>query len=269
MKMKKKTLAMLLSASLVISSAAFGTIAYLTDRAAVTNRFTIGNVSIDVDETLVKPDGTPVGDLNNDGQPDRTTEVNGEEGNTYHLMPGQSYTKDPTLTVKANSEESYVRMLVTITHIDTLKAIANVPVGQFFLPENYVKDADDQSTWNPAVWPCIGITEGTVTINAGTADEAVVPAATYEFRYHTTVAGTKDGAPADVRLEPLFTSFTIPGELTGEQLTLLQPVEIRVVGQAIQKEGFDTADLAWAAFPETVTTTFVTPDQQEDSAAGV
>lgn len=267
--MKKKTLAMLLSTALVITTASFGTIAYLTDRAAITNRFTIGNVSIDVDEAVVTPDGEPV-DSDNDGSPDRTTEVNGEEGNTYHLMPGQTYTKDPTLTVKANSEESYVRMLVTITHIDRLKAIANVSAGQFFLPENYVKDADGQSTWNSAVWPCVGITEGTATINAGTEDEATVPAATYEFRYHTTVAGMKDGEPADVTLEPLFTAFTVPGELTGEQLAQLQPVEIRVVGQAIQKEGFDTPDLAWAEFPETtVTITSTTPDQQEDNAAGV
>lgn len=267
--MKKKTLVMLLSAAMIITTAAFGTIAYLTDRASVTNRFTIGNVSIDVDEAVVTPDGVPVGDLDQDGKPDRTSPdpTTGEEGNTYHLIPGKTYIKDPTLTVKAGSEESYVRMLVTITHLDILKAMANVPDGQHFLPEIYAKDADGDSAWNAAVWPCVSITEGTATINTGTENEAVVPSATYEFRYHTTVAGVDaNGAPADNRLEPLFTAFTVPGELTGDQLAQLQAVEIRVDGQAIQKEGFDTADLAWAAFPAPVTTT---QTQQGDNAAGV
>lgn len=269
--MKKKTLVMLLSVAMIITTAAFGTIAYLTDTASVTNRFTVGNVSIDVDEAVVTPDGVSV-DTDGDGEEDRTSPNpdTGEEGNLYHLLPGQTYTKDPTMTIIAGSEEAYVRMLVTLTYIDRIKAA----LGDGFMPGDHVDGYDADK------WQYIGMTDGS-EMNA--ADETV-QTMTYEFRYHTTVAGMKDGAPADVRLEPLFTAFTVPGVLTGDQMAQLQPSEIRVVGQAIQVKGFDDADAAWAEFfPQENTgaaddTTdestddtageTTTEDQQEDSAAG-
>ena len=40
--------------------------------------------------------------------------------NSYKLMPGTTYTMDPTVTVKAGSEESYVRMKVTFNNAAAL-----------------------------------------------------------------------------------------------------------------------------------------------------
>lgn len=238
--MKKKTLILLLCAALTVTAAAIGTIAYLTDTAAITNTFTVGNVSIKLEETDVNPSGRPI-----DAQGNETAvPVRKEAGNLYHLMPGQTYVKDPTLTVLVGSEESYVRLLVTITHINSVRAA----LGPGFLPENHVAD------WNPALWPCAGVTETTEKINPGTPQEADVPIAVYEFRYHKTIGtrGDASSPAADVMLEPLFTSFTVPANLSGAQLSQLAQMEIRVEGQAIQSTGFASADEAWTAFGQQV-----------------
>ena len=212
MKSKAKVLTLVLCAVLLVAGSVMGTLAYLTDSKEVVNTFTVGDVEIKVDETDVTPDGKPVEDA------DRV------EGNEYHLIPGQTYTKDPTMTVKKGSEESYVRMMVTINCISQLRTI----FGQDFLPHEFIEGKDSN------IW----VYESTVENGDNTV--------TYEFRYHKTVDAFE--ATEDVVLEPLFTSFTIPGEMTGEQLATIADLEIRVEGHAIQTATFANDDAAWAAF---------------------
>ena len=164
-------------------------------------------------QVKVTPDGKPV-------DPEERVQEN-----EYHLIPGLSYTKDPTLTVKANSELSYIRILVTIEQMDKIQAA----LGQDFLPETVV------TGWDSALWPCVA------TVNNGDGSY------TYEFRYAQTV-DTMDGK--DLELKPLFTSFTVPGKLTGAQMQTLKDVKIVVEGHAIQANPFTSADEAWAAFAE-------------------
>jgi predicted ribosomally synthesized peptide with SipW-like signal peptide len=212
MKTQAKVLIAALCAVLLVVGSVMGTLAYLTDRQAVVNTFTVGNVDITVDEAPVTPDGEVI-----PGE-DRV------EGNDYHLIPGQTYTKDPTMTVKKGSEESYVRMMVTINCISQLRGI----FGDGFLPHEYI-DGKDSNIW---------VYNSTVENGDNTV--------TYEFRYYKTVDAFE--ATEDIVLEPLFTSFTIPGELTGEQLATIADLEIRVEGHAIQTASFDSADAAWTAF---------------------
>ncbi|MBQ3185589.1 MAG: hypothetical protein IJB54_06380, partial [Firmicutes bacterium] len=114
--MKKKTL-MIISIAAVMVLAVGGILAYLTDTAGVTNTFTVGNVDITVDEAKVNEEGKPLGE--NDQVVDevedavRVSDTTNPDGsitpaNKYHIVPGLTYVKDPTMTVKAKSEESYV-----------------------------------------------------------------------------------------------------------------------------------------------------------------
>ena len=214
MKSTHKALLLTLCAALLVAASVFGTLAYLTSTDEVVNTFTVGKVELKLDEADVNTDGTYV-----NGHDTRV------EANEYHLLPGLSYTKDPTLTVKANSELSYIRILVTIEQMDKLQAA----LGQDFLPETVV------TGWDSALWPCVA------TVNNGDGSY------TYEFRYAQTV-DTMDGK--DLELKPLFTSFTVPGKLTGAQMQTLKDVKIVVEGHAIQANPFTSADEAWAAFAE-------------------
>ena len=111
MKNAKKALILVLCAALLVGASVMGTLAFLQDETGpVTNTFTVGNVTITMDEAKVTEYGVVDGT-------DRVTT------NTYKLIPGHTYTKDPTMTVKANSEESYVRMLLTIKDAGDLDAV--------------------------------------------------------------------------------------------------------------------------------------------------
>ena len=57
MKTQAKVLVAALCAVLLVVGSVMGTLAYLTDRQAVVNTFTVGNVDITVDEAPVTPDG--------------------------------------------------------------------------------------------------------------------------------------------------------------------------------------------------------------------
>lgn len=211
-----KILILFLCAAVLVAASVFGTLAYLTSRDSVANTFTVGQVSITLDEAKVNPDGTPV-----EGA-DRVKE------NAYHLLPGMTYTKDPTLTVKAGSEDSYVRMLVTINclkELDALFAPDGADLTALFNgydPETWIYETEVRDTENNTV--------------------------TYEFRYKETV--TKSSA--DTVLDALFTSITVPGSFSGDDMKTIADLEITVVGHAIQTVGFADADAAWAAFNEQI-----------------
>lgn len=212
MKAKTKVLALAISAVVLVTATVIGTLAFLTSRDSVVNEFSVGNVTIEVDEAKVNPDGTL-----------DTTATERVDTNKYHLVPGNTYIKDPRVTVKAKSEESYVRMFVTINNLADLKAI----FGAGFLPQYYVEG------WDSTIWTPAGLTEK--------GDEV-----TYEFRYFETVDAS--ASDTDIVLDELFTSFTLPGEVTGEQLATINDLKITVVGNAIQASTFQNADEAWAAF---------------------
>ena len=91
--MKKKTLALLLALVLVFGAAVGGTIAYLTDTTGpIANTFTVGNVDINLTETFNT-------DTNNDQKDDAWK---------AQLIPGTTYTKDPVVTVTADSEDCWL-----------------------------------------------------------------------------------------------------------------------------------------------------------------
>lgn len=205
MKSKHKALLLSMCAVLLIVGSVFGTLAYLTDTESVTNTFAVGRVGLSLQETgMTDPD--------NDGV----------FGKAYHLLPGQSYEKDPTVTVDAKSEESYVRMIVTVKFENELTD------AELATNLDSIFTGHDAAKWNR-------------NAKVVSSDNKII---TYEYRYYTTVTGGDNGN----QLEPLFTGFTVPGEYTNEQIAVLDGMTIDVQAHAIQAAGFDTADDAWTAF---------------------
>lgn len=233
--MKRRSFIMLLCAIVVMSSAAFGTIAYLTDSRSLTNTFTVGNVAITLDEARTDPSGAPV---DADGNPvgENGTPARTQEGNQYKLIPGSTYTKDPTVTVKAGSESSYVRMLVTLDKAAELDAIyaalhaadALTYGSETFLPSFFVDG------WDSTIWPCVSMVK-----------DAAANTYTLVFNYKDIVTV---GAQEDAQLPALFTAIRIPGLLSGEQLNSIANLSASVTAQAIQNNTFDSAQAAWQSF---------------------
>ena len=228
MKKAKKIVALLLCAVLLVGASVAGTVAYLTSKTEVAkNTFAVGNVEIYLDETDIDKSKTKYGydQLLNDGR-DLYNAYEGE----YKLVPGCKHVKDPTVWIKDGSEESYVRMMVTVTGLDGLKAVlSEYDVDGVFLLENLVEG------WDKTKWECASI-KGNV----------------YEFRYYTKVSGGTGSANGYTALPALFTNIKLPGDLlTNEDMDELDAVEIAVEAHAIQALGFENVDAAWAAFPTT------------------
>lgn len=243
MKTKSKALLLTLCAVLLIAASVLGTMAYLTSSAEVKNTFTIGKVEIKLDEAKVTADGIPV-----EGAARVTA-------NSYKLMPGTTYTKDPTVTVKAGSEESYVRMKVTFNNAAALmEMLPSADNLEDYTPEeialikkiapilfltNYTA-AD--TGWLPE-YTMFGMEKTLADPNYFVYD-AANDTVTYIFYYPTTVTATDK----DVVLPAVFTEISLPEHVTGEQLAELNNFQITVIAEAIQAGSFADAADAWSHF---------------------
>lgn len=219
MKKTSKALLLMLCAVLLVAASVLGTMAYLTSTDTVTNTFTVGKVAITLDEAKVGTDGKAL-------TGEKAERV---DANDYHLLPGGIYDKDPTVHIQPKSEESYVRLLVTITNYTSAAQVLETTDSGVILLENYV---DKNADWTH--------------VAAGYKQDDAKDTATYEFRYKNTVSNSSDTDV--VNLPALFNHITIPTSLNNDQIAKLDGVKISVVAQAIQADGFASADEAWEAF---------------------
>lgn len=221
MKTKSKALLLTLCAVLLVTASVLGTMAYLTSTDEVVNTFTVGSVKITLDEAKVTPDGKPVANAA------RVTE------NSYKLMPGHTYTKDPTIHVDAASEDCFIRAKVTLTNAKEWIAIATKYADNKV--ENIIQGTDDNIWW--VSQPAVDETANTVTYTF-----------VYKNESHTDELGKRIWTAADGTDLALFNKIVIPGDLTNDELKTVGNSKITVIAEAIQADGFETEAAAWAAF---------------------
>lgn len=237
MKTKSKALLLTLCAVLLVAASVLGTMAYLTSSDTVTNTFTVGKVEIKLDETdVTNPTGPRV------------------QANSYKLMPGTTYTKDPTVTVLNGSEASYVRMKVTFNNAKEIIALCTDPefagdgptgVENAFPLIRMVKFVEaNAAKWDGIIPDNMVETEDMLADAKYFAYDETADTLTYIFYYRETVTAPT----ADVVLPVLFDSITVPEWVTGEQLKALNNFQITVIAEAIQAGSFDNAADAWSHF---------------------
>lgn len=228
MKKTAKVLMLVLCAMLLVAGSVLGTLAYLQYQDNVTNTFTSGQVKIYMDEydwdrwgdVLPEDDSDNVLDLPGAEEIDN----NRDKVNEYELIPGRTVVKDPTVTVTADSEESYVYMKVSVQNLSNLTGVLTAEewyVNDTFMLQNLV------SGYEADTWKYVGFENDS-----------------YLFVYYKTVT-TKDSAD-ELELEPLFTHVTLPAaEFTNDNIGQINGVTINVSSYAVQAEGFATAESAW------------------------
>ena len=187
--MNKKSILVLLCVFALVAASTFGTLAYLTDTDEATNTFTVGKVAITLDEADVKTDGS----LDTE---ERVTE------NKYHLLPGHTYIKDPTIHVDVDSKDCY--LFVTVEN-----GLADIEAPET-IAEQMLKLGWKAITKFPGLYVYVGDTG---------LDKAAVSAGT------------------DI---VVFERFTIAGDnVTGATLDAHKDAEIVVTGYAVQMNGFE------------------------------
>lgn len=194
-KARKALIAAVCACALALGAA--GSLAYFTDSDAAVNTFTVGKVDISLDEGKLKDDGLTV---------DTSDRV---KANKYHLIPGQTYEKDPTVHVDADSDDCwlFVKVENDIAKIeDKDKTIASQMAANGWTPVSGETDVYAYKT-------IVSRSANVAVFSSFTIDGAGVNNATLA-KYDSGAEGT---------------------------------AAITVTAYAVQAAGFDTAKAAWDA----------------------
>lgn len=201
MKRTKQILAMLLCAVLLVTGTVAVTVAYLTASTnAVTNTFTVGSVAITLDEAKVTEYGVV----------DGTSRVS---TNTYKLIPGHEYVKDPTVHVTEGSEQCWLFVKVE-NGLAGIEATANTTTGV----KAKIADQMKSNGW----------------VELGSSYPNVY--------YFNSTIDAKDSQVDKV----VFNNFTLAGDATVADYA---NAKITIDAYAVQADGFDSAAAAWEAAP--------------------
>lgn len=207
--MKKKILVACLCVALAVLTVAGTTLAYLTSQDEVKNTFTVGNVAITLDEAKVNTDGSLVYKENT------TTPVDRVDNNSYKLMPGHKYIKDPTVHVDANSEDCWLFVKVE-NGLASYEATSSAAEGGY-------KTIADQIKAN------------------GWTELTGVTGVYYRAYPDTTNANQQNFV--------VFSEFQMSDTANADatKWAALKDATIVVTAYAVQADGFDTASAAWTA----------------------
>lgn len=211
---KKRFVAILLCVTLVALAAIGATFAYLTDTKSVNNTFTMGNVAIKLDETNV-----------NDPTGDRVT------SNAYNVYPGAVVKKDPIVhNVGANA--AYIRATVNVSNWMNLCAAYYPDFGIHFPEAGYEKSLELLVGQLGEGWSVVGVTIGDTFTDGAFG-------AKFILKYDGKLAAGADTTA-------MFQKVTIPAGIDNANTDSFK--EVKVVAQAIQADGFETWEDAFAAY---------------------
>ncbi|MBE6779929.1 MAG: hypothetical protein E7545_03010 [Ruminococcaceae bacterium] len=204
-KLIRNIIVLTLAAVVLVTTTVFTTMAYLLSTAKVSNVFTVGNVAIEMFETAVGPDGKqPVG-YNPNAKKTADT-------NSYHILPGETYWKDPTVYIKAGSAD-------TLLFVKARNQIANIETTE---AGKTMKDQMEENGWRRVAQTSIGdwiyvyAGENFDYNNSDNFAQIIIPKAT-------------EDTPID-----LFQTFTIDKACNEEAYKLAQGAAVTITAYAIQ-----------------------------------
>lgn len=213
---KKRFVAILLCVTLVALAAIGATFAYLTDTKTVDNTFTMGNVAIKLDETNV-----------NDPTGDRVT------SNTYNVYPGAVVTKDP-IVHNTGKNAAYIRATVNVSNWMNLCAAYYPDFKETFPNDGYKAALNLLVGELGEGWSVVGVEAGD-TFTIGQFD------AKFILKYDGKLAAGADTTA-------MFQKVIIPAGIDNASADAGSFSSVKVVAQAIQADGFDTWEDAFAAY---------------------
>jgi predicted ribosomally synthesized peptide with SipW-like signal peptide len=210
----KKTIAIVALVVLVAVASVLGTMAYLTDTKKVENTFTMGDVRIKLDET----------DVNNP-EGDRVTK------NDYEVYPGAIVTKDPIVhNVGANG--AYIRATVNVSDWMNLVAAYYPDFKETYPNEGYKAALNLLVGELGKGWSVVGVEAGDV-FTIGQFD------AKFILKYDGVLKGGENTTA-------MFQTVTVPAGIDNANTKSFNSVKVEA--QAMQANGFDNWEAAFAAF---------------------
>ena len=212
--MKKKILALSMCIALAAIAIVGASLAYFTDTKTATNTFTMGDVKIKLDETNV-----------NDPEGDRVA------SNEYNVYPGAVVTKDP-IVHNTGKNGAYIRATVNVSNWMNLVGAYYPDFKETFPNDGYKAALNLLVGELGEGWSVVDVVKGDV-FTIGQFD------AKFILKYDGVLAANNDTTA-------MFRTVTIPAGIDNANADSFD--EVKVVAQAIQADGFDTWEAAFAAF---------------------
>ena len=221
----------------IVAASVFGTVAYMTAASKVSNTFTVGNVTLTLDEGVVDANGQLV---SGGGRTD---------GNSYHLMPGKSYLKDPAITVAADTESCYL-FLVTRNQITEIQDPSKPTMADQMYANGWAIYKDTSA--GSRVWVYCG-SAANINGKFGDTEYTYTPVAVCGANRASAAAGIENVIVTnpDVMIK-IFQEFHITTDKS-TNLNIYSGAEVTINAVGIQSDSFGTIgditsiDKAWAA----------------------
>ena len=233
--MKKKLLTaavLTIAAIALVVATVFTTVAYLTSSSAVTNTFTVGNVGIELYESPVDTDGK---------KDPAVTGKKTSNGNNYHLLPGKTYDKDPTVYINSGSDTSYLFVKVRNTIVD-------IEQGNFVHTGGVTNVNDEKPTIHRQM-----LSLGWVLLGPTSTGDVYVYAP--QHKTNADSWGSPVGGTTNIDQVDVFHTFTVDEHA---DVSLYGGAKVNITAFAIQTAGFagdvgskTAVTAAWNAIVET------------------
>lgn len=194
------------------------TMAFLTASTAVSNTFTVGNISIEMFESHVDASGKK--------DPTTVGQRKSSYGNNYHLVPGKTYDKDPTVYVLPNGEPCYLfiklrNQIATFEEKHTTTDVTSNTMSSQMLENG---------------WVLIGTTStGDIYAYKGSAVEGDI-----KLDQLNTVVASKIAPQTHEQQFDVFDTFTVEHDITSDELAKAKGSKVTLTAYAIQTDGFTT-----------------------------
>lgn len=214
--MKKKILAVILACALSVGIGIGGTMAWLTaGSSTVTNTFTVGDITIHLQEHVYDPTEKALGD---------NTTTSGNDN--YKFVPGDTLPKDPYVTIDTTSEACYL-----FIHVEELNNTITVD-GE---DEPIIRYAVDTS-----VWTAYDGYDGFYYQELDADDIAAGDP------WYILTGGTTENLNGQV---------TVSENVTKDDVATIKTSQPQLIftAAAVQSDHVDTVDDAWARLPSEFT----------------
>ncbi|MBR2949863.1 MAG: SipW-dependent-type signal peptide-containing protein [Lachnospiraceae bacterium] len=233
--MKKKLFTIVLCVAMLAIAIAGGTMAYFTDKDDQTNTFTAGKVDITLFEHTVEKQTDPEKDRYGDLV---KTDVETQDTQNYHLFPGMTVDKDPTIRVEDGSEDAYLAAKVTVNNVEgkDVHDLIGIEYGHMLALQDFLSGGCAVVSVEQKEHK-LNERNGIRVYGDGTYSvwqEIINNNGQYTYVFYVFIEGAKS-AKDEVTL---FEQMKIKSDWTNEQMEIMNNLSIDVQAFAVQANGF-------------------------------
>lgn len=237
--MKKKIFAITLCVAMLAIMVVSGTMAYFTDKDAQTNTFTAGKVGINLDEAVVAKQNDPekarYGDL-------VATNTRTDGTQNYHLFPGMTVDKDPTITVDSDSEDAFIAAKFTVNNVAgkdvwDLIGVESYPTAHMLALQGFLSGGCAEVGAVPQEDHPLNLRNGIYVYGDGTYSvwqEVINNNGQYTYVFYVFIEEAMSAQEEVV----LFNQMHINPDWTNEDMEIMNTMSIEVEAYGVQANGF-------------------------------